>query len=90
MYGDKTRNAIRAAIIQRYQLLPYWYTLFYEHTLTGQPVVRPLWADFPEDESGFDEEREFMLGSGLLVRPVMDPEVKVRYFFTFKYYFFYF
>ncbi|KAI6190427.1 Neutral alpha-glucosidase AB [Aphelenchoides bicaudatus] len=76
LYGEKTREAIRAAIIQRYQLLPYWYTLFYEHTLTGQPVVRPIWAEFPEDEAGLDEEREFMLGSGLLIRPVMDQGVQ--------------
>jgi alpha 1,3-glucosidase len=26
LYGDRTRNAIRSAIIQRYQLLPYWYS----------------------------------------------------------------
>lgn len=75
--SEKTRNVIRSAIIQRYQLLTYWYTLFYEHTLTGKPVVRPVWSEFPEDESAFDEEREFMLGSALLVRPVMEPEVKV-------------
>jgi alpha 1,3-glucosidase len=49
-------------------LLEFWlhiyfrYTLFYEHTLTGLPVMRPLWLEFPEEESGFDEEREYLIG----------------------------
>lgn len=51
------------------------YTLFYEHAKTGIPVMRPLWSEFRDDESGFDEEREWMVGSGLLVRPVMEPDV---------------
>ncbi|KAI6229837.1 Glycosyl hydrolase family 31 protein [Aphelenchoides fujianensis] len=66
LFGEQTRNAIREAIIQRYQLLPYWYTLFYEHTLTGKPVIRPCWSEFDEDESCLDEEREYMLGNALL------------------------
>jgi alpha 1,3-glucosidase len=75
LYTDSSKLAIRKAIQQRYAFLPYWYTLFYEHSKTGLPVMRPLWLEFPEDESGFDEEREWMVGSALLVRPVMEPDV---------------
>lgn len=49
------------------------YTQFYEHTLSGKPVMRPLWAEFPDDENGFDEDREWLIGPALLVRPIMDP-----------------
>lgn len=38
--------------------------------------MRPLWAEFPDDEGAFDEEREWLVGPGLLVRPVMEPDVK--------------
>uniref|UniRef100_A0A915BUK4 DUF5110 domain-containing protein n=3 Tax=Parascaris univalens TaxID=6257 RepID=A0A915BUK4_PARUN len=75
LFSERTKNAIRDAIRQRYSLLPYWYTLFYEHTLTGKPVMRPLWAEFPDDENAYDEEREWLVGAGLLVRPVMEPDV---------------
>lgn len=37
--------------------------------------MRPLFVEFPNDETSFDEEREFLIGSGLLVRPVMEPDV---------------
>ncbi|CAD5223769.1 unnamed protein product [Bursaphelenchus okinawaensis] len=76
LFSDETRNNIRDAVIRRYQLLPYWYTLFYEHSKNGKPIMRPIWSEFPGDENGFDEEREYMLGNALLVRPVTDPEVK--------------
>ncbi len=35
-------------------------------------MMRPSWLEFPEDEYGIDEDRQFFLGSGLLVRPVME------------------
>ena len=36
----------------------------------------PLWAEFPDDELSFNEEREWLVGPSLLVRPVMDPDVE--------------
>ncbi|VDO33383.1 unnamed protein product [Onchocerca flexuosa] len=76
LFSDSTKLVIRKAIRTRYSFLPYWYTLFYEHTLTGKPPMRPLWSEFPDDEDAFDEEREWLIGPSLLVRPVMDPDVQ--------------
>ncbi|CEF66342.1 Neutral alpha-glucosidase AB [Strongyloides ratti] len=75
LFQDATRNAIRSAVMQRYFFLPYWYTLFYEHGLNGKPIMRPLFSEFPTDEQCYDEEREFMIGNSLLVRPVTEPGV---------------
>uniref|UniRef100_A0A158R447 Gal_mutarotas_2 domain-containing protein n=1 Tax=Syphacia muris TaxID=451379 RepID=A0A158R447_9BILA len=76
LFSEKAVDAIRKAIKLRYSLLPYWYTLFYEYTLTGKPPMLPLWAEFPDDETSFDEEREWLVGANLLIRPVMDPSVE--------------
>uniref|UniRef100_A0A914CV67 Glucosidase II subunit alpha n=1 Tax=Acrobeloides nanus TaxID=290746 RepID=A0A914CV67_9BILA len=75
LFSEQTKDAIKKAIKARYRFLPYWYTLFYEHEKTGLPIMRPVWAEFPEDENSFDEEREWLVGNALLVRPVMDPDV---------------
>ena len=52
----ETEDAAREAIRLRYRLLPYLYSLFYEHTQTGAPIQRPLLYEFPElqQDPGFD------------------------------------
>jgi alpha 1,3-glucosidase len=63
-------SLIRQAISARYQILPYVYTLFKEASVTGIPLVRPLWMEYPEDESTFTRDDEFLLGPSLLVHGV--------------------
>eukprot|EP01123_Difflugia_compressa_P011360 TRINITY_DN4504_c0_g1_i2.p1 TRINITY_DN4504_c0_g1~~TRINITY_DN4504_c0_g1_i2.p1 ORF type:complete len:736 (+),score=138.13 TRINITY_DN4504_c0_g1_i2:834-3041(+) len=63
-------DRIRNAIITRYSILPYLYTLFYECYLSGVPVLRPLWSEFPNEVATYTIEDSFLLGSSLLVKPV--------------------
>ena len=70
LFGDPYTAHIKAAIKARYTLLPYIYTLFYHAATTGVPVMRPLWAEFPQDESTFAMDSEFLLGPALLIAPV--------------------
>lgn len=72
LFDRHTLAVIRRAIRDRYRLLPLWYTLFYENERTGAPPMRPVWAEFPTDESTFDLEHEYMVGRSLLVAPVLD------------------
>lgn len=44
--------------------MPYWYTLFYEHTKTGAPVIRPLFMEFPTETETFDIDNELLVGKG--------------------------
>jgi len=37
--------------------------------------MRPLWFEWPEDESVFDIDNQFMVGSALLVKPITAPGV---------------
>ncbi|KAK8386052.1 hypothetical protein O3P69_010640 [Scylla paramamosain] len=56
----------------RYALLPYFYTLLYEASQEGTPMARPLFYEFPEDEASRGVSTQFMVGSGLLVSPVLN------------------
>ena len=40
LFEDKYKNLMREAVRHRYILLPYWYTLFYEASISGVPIVR--------------------------------------------------
>jgi len=52
--------------------LPYFYTLFFNASVSGVPVLRPLWIQFPDEENVFEIDDSFMVGSDLLVMPVTD------------------
>ncbi|WP_235299650.1 glycoside hydrolase family 31 protein [Portibacter marinus] len=41
-FGEEATKLVREAIELRYRLLPYIYTCFYEHTITGKPILRPV------------------------------------------------
>lgn len=68
-YGEEVEQASRIALNRRYRLLPYWYTLFYEASLSGMPVMRPVFFADPTDLSLREEQEAFLVGSDLLVVP---------------------
>ena len=70
-HGEQYEAINRASIELRYQLLPFLYSLFHEHEQTGTPVMRPLWFDYPHDEQTYEIEDQFLVGSDLLVAPVI-------------------
>lgn len=75
LFGDEATARIRHAVRARYALLPYMYTLFRHANLTGAPVMRPLFYEFPSNTAAFDADESFMLGPALLVAPVLAPGV---------------
>ncbi|XP_077392790.1 neutral alpha-glucosidase C-like [Festucalex cinctus] len=70
LFKDEVTDAIRRVIEERYCLLPYWYTLFYRAHIDGLPVLRPLWMEFPQEQSIFSMEHQYMLGEALMACPV--------------------
>ncbi|MBZ5527346.1 MAG: glycoside hydrolase family 31 protein [Acidobacteriia bacterium] len=63
-------EAIRRKYIElRYKLLPYIYTSTKEMVDTGIPLMRPLFLEFPEAETLYGNDQEFLFGPSLLVSP---------------------
>lgn len=76
-FGPKVEKTARIAIERRYRLLPYLYTLFHEASLTGVPVMQPVFFADPRDLALRGEEQAFLLGSDLLVVPRWAQEPKL-------------
>ncbi|KAI9537763.1 hypothetical protein NQZ68_022425 [Dissostichus eleginoides] len=76
LFGEEVTDRIRTAITQRYCLLPYWYTLFHQAHTCGLPPLRPLWVEFPTEQSTFTLDHQFMIGGALLACPVTEAQVK--------------
>ncbi len=75
-HDRRTRRIVRDAINLRYRLMPYNYTLAYENSTTGMPLMRPA---FFVDESLpqlIDIKDSYFWGDAFLVKPVTDPGVE--------------
>ncbi|KAJ9588742.1 hypothetical protein L9F63_017977, partial [Diploptera punctata] len=69
----KFNSPIADAIQRRYSLISYFHSLFLEANMTGVPVARPMFFEFPADNKNWDRYDHFMVGSALLVRPMFLP-----------------
>ena len=68
-FGSTVEASCKTSIQRRYRLMPYLYTLFEEASVTGLPVVRPVFFADPADLDLRQEDVAFMLGADLLVVP---------------------
>lgn len=69
---------MRVAFAWRERLVPYLYTLLWRAHRDHAPVLRPLFLDFPEQRTAYEEDDTFLLGTDLLVAPVVEPGVTIR------------
>lgn len=82
MHGEPYLTINRKSIELRYQLIPHLEALFEEHRMTGAPVMRPLWFEYPTDAKTYLIEDEYLLGDSILVAPVVkEIAVKRRVYF---------
>jgi len=68
-FGEEIENVSRIAMQRRYRLLPYLYTLFYESSVTGLPIMRPAFFADIKDNRLRREEEAFLLGADLYIIP---------------------
>merc|ERR1719499_621560 len=69
-------DRMNTAISTRYRILPLVYTLFYQSATSGEPINRPVWFEFPDDIPNFGREDCFMLGSSMLIFPVVEANAR--------------
>ena len=75
-HDRETRNILRDYIKLRYRLLPYNYTLAFENSTSGMPLMRPLFFEDENDPGLIDEKDAYLWGNAFLVAPVLDPGVE--------------
>eukprot|EP00826_Nyctotherus_ovalis_P048021 TRINITY_DN5617_c0_g1_i11.p1 TRINITY_DN5617_c0_g1~~TRINITY_DN5617_c0_g1_i11.p1 ORF type:complete len:414 (-),score=113.90 TRINITY_DN5617_c0_g1_i11:145-1386(-) len=73
------RAKVQKAILQRYEIVPYVYTMFYFCNNRSWPFVMPLWMKYKDPEL-YDIEDEYMFGTSFLVRPIHSEDKEVRVF----------
>ncbi len=74
-HDDETQRITRDYIKLRYRLLPYLYTLAYQHSQTGMPFMRPMFFADDSNSDWIDTADQYFWGDAFLVKPVTEPGV---------------
>ncbi len=77
-FGEEVTAINRKYIELHYKFLPYLYDLCYEQTKTGLPILRPLVMYDQHDRETWECNDEYMVGSKILVAPVVQQGATAR------------
>lgn len=72
LYGEPYSEIIGHSLHLRAHLLPYLYTLAWQTSQNGWPLVRPLFWDHPSERRLWEVSDAFLLGDALLAAPVLE------------------
>ena len=70
-YDPDTVASYREAVKLHGRLAPYILDQVDRAVGSGEPIMKPLFFDFPADSSGYAIDDEWLLGDSLLVAPVL-------------------
>jgi oligosaccharide 4-alpha-D-glucosyltransferase len=73
-----TQTRVKALIQERYALLPYNYSLSYQHLQTGKALVRPMFYDDLLDNNLLQATEQFYWGDYFLIAPVLEKGAKTK------------
>jgi len=79
-FDDEAVEVTRTFAHLKMRLMPYLYQLGLEAAATGSPVMRPMQFEFPGDPAIAYLDRQYMLGSDLLVAPVLSADGTVEFY----------
>ena len=72
-FDTTTTDLNRSYLKLKSQLMPYTYSLMH-HALEGEPIVRAMFIDFPDEEVNYTPavNYQFMFGENFLVAPIYE------------------
>lgn len=76
LHDKETKDILRDYVKLRYRLFPYNYSLAYQNSTTGMPLMRPLFFENEADTGLIANKDSYLWGDAFLVTPVTAAGVK--------------
>jgi alpha-glucosidase (family GH31 glycosyl hydrolase) len=73
-----TKEIAKKAVELRYQMLPYNYTLAYENSTSGKPLMRPLFFEESNDKNLLGKSDGYFWGKDFLIYPITEKGLKEK------------
>ncbi|WP_077328133.1 glycoside hydrolase family 31 protein [Virgibacillus siamensis] len=77
-FGLKNESIMKKYIQMRYKWMPQLYKLFHEASVSGIPVMRPLFLEYPDDAKTYNLNDQFMIGDNVIIAPILVPSITDR------------
>jgi len=61
----------------RHRLIPYLYSMNVRSATEGEPLIQPIYWDWPERDEAYSVPNQYFFGSELMVAPITKPRNKV-------------
>ena len=71
-YTERGLQIVGDFVRLRYRLIPYIYSLAYEASKTGKPIMYPLFFFDPKDEKTYAQEYQYGFGPALMIAPIVE------------------
>lgn len=71
-FGDTAFGIIKDLIELRYRLKPYILEAAKHTSETGEPIMRPMFFDFPNDDNCYRLSDQYMFGRDILFAPILE------------------
>lgn len=72
-FGPETERIMTEWLRFRHRLIPYLYSAAERTHRLGEPLVRPLYYAWPEENSAYRVPNQYLFGESLLVCPITEP-----------------
>ncbi len=72
-FGERNYPILKDLILLRERLKPYIVACMARTAHTGEPMMRPMFFDFPQDETCYALQDQYMFGPDLLFAPILAP-----------------
>lgn len=73
VFEERYTDIIRRTVRQRYQMVPYIYTMARKGHDEGLALCRPLYYDYPDSEEAYSFKNQYMFGDDMLIAPITKP-----------------
>jgi len=77
-FDEDTKKVTKKYIELRYKFITYLYSLMRESSINGNPVIRPLFYHYQEDEKTYNINDQFLFGQNIMICPILRPGITTR------------
>ncbi|KAF2854128.1 glycoside hydrolase family 31 protein [Plenodomus tracheiphilus IPT5] len=72
-FNEEARVIVEDTLRFRHRLIPYLYTMNARSASDDEPLIQPMYWDYPESDEAYNVPNQFKFGSELIVAPITQP-----------------